>query len=64
MKEGCKVSCVKTSELLEKQYLFEILHTYLTVKKSENVLKSGCFKKKKKKKSHQNFYEMKKGYKG
>ena len=42
MKEGCKVSCVKTSELLEKQYLFEILHTYLTVKKSENVLKSGC----------------------
>ena len=63
MKEGCKVSCVKTSELLEKQYLFEILHTYLTVKKSENVLKSGCFKKKKKK-SHQNFYEMKKGYKG
>ena len=62
MKEGCKVSCVKTSELLEKQYLFEILHTYLTVKKSENVLKSGCFKKKKK--SHQNFYEMKKGYKG
>ena len=61
MKEGCKVSCVKTSELLEKQYLFEILHTYLTVKKSENVLKSGCFKKKKKKKITPKFLRNEEG---
>ena len=27
------------------QYLLEILHTSLNVKNSENVIKSGCFKK-------------------
>ena len=34
------------SDLLGSQYLFEILQTSLTVKNSENGVKSGCFKKK------------------
>ena len=33
------------AKLLGSQYLFEILHTSLTVKNSENVEKSGCFEK-------------------
>ena len=47
MKEGCKLSCVKMvlAELLGSQNLFEISQTSLTVKNSENVVKSGCFKK-------------------
>ena len=47
MKEGCKLSCVKMvlAELLGSQHLFEISQTSLTVKNSENVVKSGCFKK-------------------
>ena len=32
-------------ELLESEYLFEILQTSFTVKNSENVLNSGCFEK-------------------
>ena len=47
MKERYKVSCVKLffADLLRIQYLFEILQTSLTVKNSENVVKSGCFGK-------------------
>ena len=33
------------ADLLGSQYLFEILQTSLTVKNSENVVKSGCFEK-------------------
>ena len=33
------------SDLLGSQHLFEILQTSLTFKNSENVVKSGCFKK-------------------
>ena len=33
------------ADLLENQYLFEISQTSFTVKKSENMAKSGCFKK-------------------
>ena len=33
------------SDLLGSQHLFEILQTSLTLKNSENVVKSGCFKK-------------------
>ena len=33
------------AELLGSQHLFEILRTSFTVKNSENVVKSGCFKK-------------------
>ena len=41
------MSCVKKSlaETIGSQYLFEILQTPLCVKNSENVVKSGCFKK-------------------
>ena len=46
MKEGCKVSCfILLADLLGSQYLFEILQASLTVKNSENVVKSGCFEK-------------------
>ena len=31
------------ANLLGVQYLFEILHTPLTVKNSESEIKSGCF---------------------
>ena len=43
MKKRYKVSCVKVflADLLGIQYLFEILQTPLTVKNSENVVKSG-----------------------
>ena len=34
-----------SGDLLGSQYLFEILQTSLTVKNSENVVKSGCFEK-------------------
>ena len=34
------------TDLSGSQYLFEILQTLLTVKNSENGVKSGCFKKK------------------
>ena len=34
------------SDLLGSQHLLEILQTSLTVKNSENGVKSGCFKKK------------------
>ena len=45
MKVRWKVSCVKNflGDLLGIQYLFEILHTSLTDKNSETVVKSGCF---------------------
>ena len=44
MKEICHVSCVKMlffDDLLENQYLFQILHTSITIKNSESVVKSG-----------------------
>ena len=31
------------ADLLASQFLFEILQTSLTIKSSENVVKSGCF---------------------
>ena len=31
--------------LFEIQYLFEIYHTSITIKKSENVVKKGCLEK-------------------
>ena len=45
IKEGCKVSCVKIflADLFGSQYVFEILHTSLTVTNSENVVKFGSF---------------------
>ena len=39
----CKYNVV--ADLLGIQYFFEILQNSLTVKNSENVVKSGCFKK-------------------
>ena len=42
------MSCAKNillTDLLGSQYLFEILQTSLTIKNSENGVKSGCFKK-------------------
>ena len=43
MKEECKN--ILLADLLGSQYLFEILKSSLTVKNSENDLKSGCFEK-------------------
>ena len=45
MKMGCKITCVKAflTDLLGSQYLFEVYHTSLTIKNSENVGKSSCF---------------------
>ena len=42
-----KASCKKhfLANLCGSQYLFEILHTSLTIKNSENLVKSGCFEK-------------------
>ena len=47
IKKRCEVSSVKKNlaDLLGIQYLFQILHTLLTVNNSKNVAKSGCFKK-------------------
>ena len=44
------------------QYLSEILQTSLTVKGSENLVKSGCFEKGCDG-EHQSFFKMKEGYK-
>ena len=46
MKKRCRVSCVKMllfDDLLENQYLFQILQTSITIKSSESVVKSGDF---------------------
>ena len=46
MKEIYHVSFAKTlffDELLENRYLFQILHTSITTKNSESVVKSGYF---------------------
>ena len=48
MKEGYKVSCVKIcrcSYILRDWYLFEILHTWSTVKTGKNLVKSQSFRK-------------------
>ena len=46
IQEVYKISCVKIfPNLLGSHYLFEILHTTLIVKNSENMIKSGCFEK-------------------
>ena len=50
------------ADLLGIQHLFEILQTSLTFKYSENVAKSGCFKKRFAMESTL-FFEMKDGYK-
>ena len=44
-KERYMVTSVKIFfvDIFGSQYLFEILQTSLTVKNSENVVKSGCF---------------------
>ena len=51
------------SDLLGSQHLLEILQTSLTVKNSENGVKSGCFKKKFAMESANFFSEMREGYK-
>ena len=38
------MSCAKT-DLVGSQHIFEILQTSVTVKSSEDVVKSGCFEK-------------------
>ena len=46
MKERYHVSFAKMlffDNLLENRYLFQILHTSMTIKNSENVVKSGYF---------------------
>ena len=46
--EECKVLCVKRfflDDLLESQYLFDILRILLTIKNIENVIKIECFEK-------------------
>ena len=47
MKERCSVFCENNylADLLGSQYLLKILQTSLTVKNSENVVKTGCFEK-------------------
>ena len=46
IQEEYKISCLKIfPKLIGSNYLFEILHTTLIVKNSENVIKSGCFEK-------------------
>ena len=47
MKERCSVFCENNylADLLGSQYLLKILQTSLTVKNSENVVKTGCFQK-------------------
>ena len=47
MKERCSVFCENNylADLLGSQYLLKILRTSLTVKNSENVVKTGCFEK-------------------
>ena len=58
------MSCAKNvllTDLLGSQYLFEILQTSLTIKNSENGVKSGCFKKLLRRK-RQYFSEMTEGY--
>ena len=42
---GVSYKNIFVADLLGSQYLFEILETSLTIKNSENVVKSGCFKK-------------------
>ena len=51
------------TDLLGSQYLFEILQTSLTVKNSENGVKSGCFEKCSRWRALNFFFEMKEGYK-
>ena len=43
--DGYKTTSTKIflADLLESQYLFEILQTSLTIKNSENVVKGRCF---------------------
>ena len=46
IKEKYKISCVNIfTNLIGSHCLFEILHTTLIVKNSENMIKSGCFEK-------------------
>ena len=47
MKERCSVFCENNylADSLGSQYLLKILQTSLTVKNSENVVKTGCFEK-------------------
>ena len=42
---GVLCKSIFEADLLGSQHLFEILQTSLTVKNSENVVKSGCFEK-------------------
>ena len=42
---GVLCKSIFEADLLGSQHLFEILQTPLTVKNSENVVKSGCFEK-------------------
>ena len=57
------MSCVKIScYLLGSQYLFETLKTSLTVKNSENMVKSRCFEKRLQWRAPV-FFEMKEGFK-
>ena len=39
MNEGCKVTCIKITDLVGSQNLFEIYHTLLPIKNSEYVVK-------------------------
>ena len=39
MNEGCKVTCIKITDLVGSQNLFEIYHTSLPIKNSEYVVK-------------------------
>ena len=41
----CIVKKIPLAHLLRSHYLFDILQTSLTVKSSENVVKSWCFEK-------------------
>ena len=50
------------ADLLRSQYLFKILQTSLTVKNSENGVKSGCFEKYSRWRAPI-FFEIKEGYK-
>ena len=44
-REGFFCKNIFLANLLGSQYLIEILETSLTLKNSENVVKSGCFEK-------------------
>ena len=43
--KGALCKNILVADLSGSQYLFKILQTSLTVKNSENVVKSGCLKK-------------------